>query len=88
LPLLLKKLHKLPKTAEILKSVVDTDFTFAIGKINWVVNNFQQRNVRLKKWQLIELACIYRFKDIPIIKEMIEKVISIQNIDLNIKLLA
>jgi Tn7-like transposition protein D len=37
LSLLLSKLHKLPKTAKTINSVVDTGITFAIKKIYWVV---------------------------------------------------
>jgi hypothetical protein len=88
LALLLTKLHKLPKTVETLNVVVDTDLTFAIKRINWVADDFRKRGVKLKRWQLIELACIYRFKDIPIINETIAQILFFQNKDLDKRLLA
>jgi len=88
LALLLTKLHKLPKTAEMLNSIVDTDLTFAIRKINWVANDFNQKGVQLKKWQIMNAACVYRFRNIPIIKSTIELAINSQTYNQNLKLFA
>lgn len=89
LALLLTKLHKLPKTAETLSSIVDSDITLAIRRINWVANDFRQKGVHIKKWQLIEVACVFRYRHIPIIKDTIESAIHcFQEDDLNQRLLA
>jgi hypothetical protein len=55
LALLLKKLHKLPKTAQKLDSVVDTDLTFAIRRINWVANDSREKGIKLKNGNLSTL---------------------------------
>lgn len=88
LALLLKKLHKLPKTAQKLDSVVDTDLTFAIRRINWVANDSREKGIKLKKWQLIDAACVYRFRHIPIIKQTIEFALRLEEDDKNLKISA
>jgi hypothetical protein len=51
---------------------IDTDLTFAVRKIDWGVNNFRRKGIRLRKWQIIETTRVYRFRNLPIIKHEIE----------------
>jgi hypothetical protein len=53
-----------------------------------VESDFLLRRVYLKKWKLINIACVYRFKDIPIIKETLERAILSQNAEQNLKFIA
>lgn len=53
-----KHLHKLPLTAQVLADVVETYEQFAIRRLWWIVERYQQENVRPARWQLIRRAHI------------------------------
>ena len=53
-----KHLHKLPLTAQVLADVVETHEEFAIRRLWWIVERYQQENIRPTRWQLIRRAHI------------------------------
>ncbi|XWK89101.1 MAG: TnsD family Tn7-like transposition protein [Phormidium sp.] len=56
--LLKRQLHKLPLTAQVLADVVETYEQFAIRRLWWIVERYQQENIRPARWQLIRRAHI------------------------------
>lgn len=54
--LLQKKIDKLPVTAQALSREVETREEFAVRKIRWAAERFQEEGVQLKRWRLIRRA--------------------------------
>lgn len=73
--LLQKKLHKMPFTAQVLVSVIETHIEFATRRIWWAVNTYVEEGILPAVWQLIQRANIYRLRKIVTIKDAIEAAI-------------
>ncbi|HEY9298041.1 MAG TPA: TnsD family Tn7-like transposition protein, partial [Phormidium sp.] len=56
LALIQKHLDKLPLTAKILPDLVETRETFAVRRIQWVVECYRQEGICPQRWQLVRRA--------------------------------
>jgi len=56
LALIQKHLDKLPLTAKILADLVETRETFAVRRIQWVVECYRQEGICPQRWQLVRRA--------------------------------
>ncbi|WP_414569510.1 TnsD family transposase [Nostoc sp. CCY 9925] len=65
-------LHKLPKTKQVLIEVVETCEDFAVRKVKWAAECFYQENISPAWSQLVLLANVYDFKDVPQVKDAID----------------
>jgi hypothetical protein len=54
--LIQKHLDKLPLTAKILADLVETRETFAVRRIQWVVECYRQEGICPQRWQLVRRA--------------------------------
>lgn len=70
--LLRQKLHKMPLTAAMLDSVVETREQYALRRIWWAANKFYQENLLPSKWKLISKANVYRLLAAPDIMRAIK----------------
>lgn len=53
LALIQKQLNRLPITAEVLSEVIESTEEFAIRRIKWIAECFQQNGVEPKYWQIV-----------------------------------
>jgi alkylhydroperoxidase/carboxymuconolactone decarboxylase family protein YurZ len=65
-------LHRLPKTKQALTEVVETCEDFAVRKVKWAAECFYQENISPAWSQLVILASVYDFKDVPQVKDAID----------------
>jgi Tn7-like transposition protein D/TniQ len=70
--LLQQKIDKLPLTAQVLNCVIETPETFAVRRVNWAARCFLHKGVVPKRWQLLLHANVYRLRDVPQVKEVID----------------
>jgi hypothetical protein len=70
--LLQQKLHKMPLTAQVLASVVETRIEYAIRRIWRVVKLYCEEKLVPQMWQLIQRANVYRLRKVAEIKEAVE----------------
>ena len=75
--LLCQKLHKLPLTAQILATVVETRERYAVRRVDWAADLFLQDKLFPKAWQLIQRAGVYRLREIPEVKYAMEVAMSV-----------
>ncbi|MBD2340122.1 TniQ family protein [Calothrix sp. FACHB-156] len=61
-----KHLTKLPQTAKVLTEMSETREEFAVRRVQWAANSFDQENICPQKWQLVRRAGLR-----PEIREMI-----------------
>jgi len=73
--LLRQKLSKMPLTAQVLASVIETREHYAIRRIRWAADLFIEEGVLPRYWQLISRANIYSLRGKPEIKVVIEAAI-------------
>ena len=66
--LLQQKLHKMPLTAQVLPSVVETREQYAARRIWWAANLYNQEGVLPREWQLIMRANVYSLRDNSAVK--------------------
>lgn len=77
--LLLQKTHKMPLSAQLLTSVIETREEFAIRRISWVTERFREEHFTPRSWHLVQRAGVYAMKDFPSVRDAIEKaLISLQ----------
>jgi Tn7-like transposition protein D len=73
--LLRQKLSKMPLTAQVLASVVETRVHYAIRRIWWAADRVVEEGVLPRYWQLILRANVYSLKGEPEIKAVVEAAI-------------
>lgn len=73
--LLRNSLNKLPKTKELLESVIETRLDYQKRKVHWAVKHLIDNGVEVKEWRIRELAGVGRVKT-PEIKKAIKKEVS------------
>lgn len=73
LSLLLVKLDKLPQTAKALEKVVETTESFAIRRIRWAANYLYENHIPVTYWNLVEKACVYKLRQIPLISQALNE---------------
>jgi hypothetical protein len=86
--LLRQKLHKMPLTSQMLKSVVETREQYAIRRIWWAVNLCLKEKIMPRKWQLMQVANIYSLREITAVKCAIETAIEMIDLELSPKIAA
>lgn len=66
--LLQQKLHKMPLTAQVLVSVVETREQYAVRRIWWAANLYCQEGVMPREWQLTMRANVYSLRETSAVK--------------------
>jgi hypothetical protein len=74
--LLRQKLHKMPLTAQILASVVETREQYAVRRVWWAASLYCQDDVLPKEWQLVARANVYSLRATPEVAHVIETAVS------------
>ena len=75
LALIQQHLHKLPRTADTLRELVETREAFAVRRLWWATEDYQQRHIYPQKWQLVRRAGVTRLADRPRVKEAIDAIL-------------
>lgn len=69
-----KHLNKLPLTVQSLSEVIETREAFAIRRIHRAADDFRERKIVPKPYQLIRKAGVHRLKDLPEVKQVLDEV--------------
>jgi Tn7-like transposition protein D/TniQ len=80
LSFLLTKLHKLPKTSKILKTLIESIETYAIRKIKGVADLFRQNKESYSKSKLLMKSGFYKLRSNPIIDKTINQEVEDQHL--------
>jgi hypothetical protein len=88
--LLQQKLHKMPLTAQVLASVVETRKDYAVRRVWWAARCYQQEGIIARIWQLILRANVYRWRKAIQVQSALDAAIEMleQSIPVLIKLSA
>lgn len=70
--LIQQHLEKLPLTAQALDGLVETREDYAIRRIQWAANQYQQEHYYPKRWQFIKRAGVDRLVTVPQVREAID----------------
>lgn len=74
--LLQQKLHKMPLTAQVLASAVETQEQYAVRRIWWATALYCQEDILPRHWQLIMRANVYSLRDNSAVKCVIDEAIN------------
>lgn len=66
--LLQQKLHKMPLTAQVLASVVETREQYAVRRVWWAADLYYQEGVLPREWQLVMRANVYSLREVSAVK--------------------
>jgi hypothetical protein len=77
LSLLQVKLYRLPQTDKALEKVVETNEGFAIRRIRWAAAYLNDNHIPVTYWNLVEKACVFKLKHIPLIRQALNKEICV-----------
>lgn len=66
--LLQQKLHKLPLTAQVLASVIETREQYAVRRVWWAADLYYQEGVFPREWQFMIRANVYSLRDNSAVK--------------------
>ena len=66
--LLRQKLHKMPLTAQVLASGVETREQYALRRVRWAADLYNQEGVFPREWQLMIRANVYSLRDKSAVK--------------------
>jgi hypothetical protein len=77
LTLLQQSLDSLPRTAEILREVVDTSETFAVRRVWWAMRSFSQEHIYPTRWQLMKRASVDYLRIWPEVKRALDTAMQI-----------
>jgi hypothetical protein len=84
LALLQQHLDKLPLTAAVLDKIIETREAFALRRIRWVVDCYQEEGVCPKKWELVRRAGLRpELAKVPQIEQAITSAIDRLNVAMN-----
>lgn len=72
LGLLRQKLNKMPLTAQVLVSVVETREQYAVRRVRWAAELYRQEGLMPREWQLMMRACVYSLRGNSAVKCAIE----------------
>jgi hypothetical protein len=70
--LLQQRLHKMPLTAQVLTSVVETREQYAVRRVWWTADLYCQEDASPREWQLIMRANVYSLRDNSAVRCAIE----------------
>jgi len=74
--LLRQKLHKMPLTAQVLASVVETREQYAVRRVWWVADLYCQEDVLAREWQLVMRANVYSLRESSAVKRAVANAIN------------
>ncbi|HWT02905.1 MAG TPA: TnsD family transposase [Pyrinomonadaceae bacterium] len=74
--LLQQKLSKLPRTAAVLSSVVESPVEFALRRIRRAADAYIRAEEIPKRWELIQKANVYRLRDVPAVRQAIDRALA------------
>jgi hypothetical protein len=66
--LLQQKLHKMPLTAQVLASVMETREQYAVRRVWWAADHYCQEGVLPREWQIVMSANVYSLREVPAVK--------------------
>jgi hypothetical protein len=75
--LLGQKLHKMPLTAQILSSVLETREQCAVRRVWWAADLYLQEDVLPREWQLVMRANVYRLREVSAVECAVEGAMTI-----------
>ncbi len=78
--LLRNSLNKLPKTKELLESVIETRLDYQKRKVHWAVQHLIDNGVEVKEWRIRELAGVTRVKDLEVDEFIVKVVLKVKNL--------
>lgn len=70
--LLQQKLYKMPLTAQILATVVETREQYAVRRVWWAADLYCQEDVLPREWQFVMRANVYRLREATVVKCAVE----------------
>jgi len=70
--LLRQKLDKMPLTAQVLSSVVETREQYAVRRVRWTADLFYQEDVLPREWQLMLRANVYSLREVSAVECVVE----------------
>jgi hypothetical protein len=71
-----QKLHKMPLTAQVLNSVVETREQYAVRRIWWAAELYCREEVLPRDWQLVTRANVYSLREVLAVKCAVEDAMS------------
>jgi Tn7-like transposition protein D len=74
--LLKQKLHKMPLTTLELANVVETREEYAVRRVGWAANLYNQENQIPRKWELVLRASVYSLMNTPKVAHALENAIN------------
>jgi hypothetical protein len=77
--LMRQKLYKMPLTAQILSSVVETREQYAVRRVWWAADLYRSEGVLPREWQLVERANVYSLKGVSAVKCAVEGALNMLN---------
>jgi hypothetical protein len=75
--LLQQKLDKMPLTAQVLASVIETREKYAVRRVWWAADFYCQAYVLPREWQLVMRANVYSLKEDSAVKCAVEEAMNI-----------
>jgi hypothetical protein len=69
------KLHKMPLTAQVLASVVETREQYAVRRVWWAAYHYLRDKILPRRWQLILRANVYSLRYVPEVECVIDAAI-------------
>jgi Tn7-like transposition protein D/TniQ len=85
LALLEQHQDKLPRTAALLKDLVETREAFAIRKIAWLTGVYRSKGIYPEKWQFVKDAGVARLLERAPVKDAIDTALQFLQVELNTK---
>lgn len=81
--LLQQKLHKMPLTAQVLASVVETRAQYAVRRVRWAAELYHQERLMPREWQLMMRANVYSLKGHSAVKCAIDEAMKLLDLKLS-----
>ncbi len=83
--LLQQKLHKMPLTAQVLASVVETREQYAVRRVWWAAEYFTRERTMPRPWQLVLRANVYCLRSVPEVKSAVDAAVHLIEFNLSLK---
>lgn len=75
--LLRQKLHKMPLTAQIMATVIESREEYAIRRVWWAADLFYQEGIQPRTWQLASRANVYGLREIQSVRCVVEAAVQL-----------
>lgn len=73
--MLRQKLHKMPLTAQVLASIIETREQYAVRRVWWATYHYLRDKILPRRWQLILRANVYSLRYVPEVECVIDAAI-------------